>query len=73
MTQKDELLDLIKWLARRARNWRQQAELNKNPALRGYHYEKYMETMIILRKVNSVYKKVEKLKYTHTPYEPTGP
>jgi len=55
MTQKDELLDLIKWLARRARNWRQQAELNKNPALRGYHYEKYMETMIILRYVISIY------------------
>lgn len=57
MTQKNELFDLIKWLARRARGWRQQAELNVNPALRGYHYEKYMETMIILRHIISVYKR----------------
>lgn len=57
MTQNNELRELIKYLARRARGWRQQAELNVNPALRGYHYEKYMETMIILRHVISVYRK----------------
>jgi hypothetical protein len=55
MTHKNELFGLLKWLGRRARNWRQQAELNVNPALRGYHYEKYMETMIILRHVISIY------------------
>ena len=57
MTQKDELRELIKFLALRARNWRDGSLANaEDNKLLSYHYfEKYLESIEILRYVISIY------------------
>ena len=56
MTQKNELFDLIKWLARRARDHRKDAMFYEpGHDLRYFYFEKYLETLVILRKTVSIY------------------
>jgi hypothetical protein len=59
MTQKNELRELIMFLAHRARNWRRISLFHKrqgnNRSWASWNYEKYVETMAILRHVISLY------------------
>ena len=56
MLRQNELRELIKWLALRARNWRKLGPAEKVfQELRAFRYEKYLETMVILRHVISIY------------------
>ena len=61
MTQQNELRELIKWVAKRTRDWRKASVAFKRleglvrPGVGNYHRARYMESMSILRKTISVY------------------
>ena len=55
-TQRDDLKTLIKWLAHRVKMWKQADETSTSSRqLHAFYFEKYMETLVILKHVISIY------------------